>query len=165
MTGFTVAGIAPNVGSVPRATLEIAQQSLASPPEEAQSQSFSAVTSLRLREIAERNLVRQEAGLPLLSVATELRRMKEIADAEKFRNFAEAHRKSVHQKILKRVRRQRGDPQWSPTGVLSGGGLWFHARVDEQLRKLYCRLAGVPVLRDSLSGLFEDRRGCPNGAA
>jgi hypothetical protein len=28
--------------------------------------------------------------------------------------------------------------------VLSGGGLWFDTLVDEQLTKLYCRLAVVP---------------------
>jgi hypothetical protein len=67
--------------------------------------------------------------------------MKEVADAEKFRNFAEAHRKSIYQKMLARVRRQCGDPHWAPTGMLSGGGLWFNALVDEQLTKLYCRLA------------------------
>jgi hypothetical protein len=67
--------------------------------------------------------------------------MKEAADAEKFRNFAEAHRKSVCQKMLARVRRRCGDPHWAPTGMLSGGGLWFGAQVDEQLTKLYRRLA------------------------
>jgi hypothetical protein len=67
--------------------------------------------------------------------------MKEAADAEKFRNFAEAHRRRIHQKMLARVRRQCGHPQWAPTGVLSGGGLWFDALVDKQLTKLYCRLA------------------------
>jgi hypothetical protein len=67
--------------------------------------------------------------------------MKEAANGQKFRNFAEAHRKRIYQKMLARVRRRCGDPQWAPTGVLSGGGLWFGARVDEQLRKLYCRLA------------------------
>jgi hypothetical protein len=135
----TVAGIAPNVPFNAHAKSEIAQQAqaLAFP----QTHNFSSVTSLRLREIAERNCVRQEAGLPLLSVPKELRRMKDAADAEKFRNFAEAHRKSIYQKMLARVRRQSGDPHWAPTGMLSGGGLWFGALVDEQLTKLYCRLA------------------------
>jgi hypothetical protein len=83
---ITVAGIAPNLGFE---ASEIAQQAqvLAPPSKEAQAPSFSAVTLLRLREIAERNRVRQEAGLPLLSVPKELRRMKQAADAEKFRNL------------------------------------------------------------------------------
>jgi rubrerythrin len=137
------AGIAPNVAFDAHAKSEIAQQAqaLAPPSMEAQAQKFSAITLRRLREIAERNRVRQEAGLPLLSVPKELRRVKEAADAEKFRNFAEAHRRRVYEKMLARVRRQCCDPQWAPTGVLSGGGLWFDAQVDEQLTKLYRRLA------------------------
>jgi hypothetical protein len=75
-------------------------------------QNFATVTVLHLREIAERNVIRQEAGLPLLSIAKELRRMKEAADAEKFRKFADSHRKSVHDKMLARVRRRYGDPNW-----------------------------------------------------
>jgi hypothetical protein len=67
--------------------------------------------------------------------------MKEAADNEKFRNFAEAHRGRIYQKMVVRARRRCGDPHWAPTGVLSGGGLWFGARVDEQLTQLYCRLA------------------------
>jgi hypothetical protein len=67
--------------------------------------------------------------------------MKELADTEKFRSFAEAHRKRIYQKMLARVRRRYGDPHWAPTGMLSGGGLWFGALVDQQLTKLYCRLA------------------------
>jgi hypothetical protein len=85
-----------------------------------------------------------EAGRPLLSVPKELRRMKETADAEKFRNFAQAHRGRIYQKMLARLRRRCGDPHWSPTGMLSGPGLWFGAQVDEQLAKLYCRLAVNP---------------------
>jgi hypothetical protein len=136
---ITVAGVAPNVGLEAHANSEIAHQAQALVPPQAQN--FSAVTLLRLREIAERNRVRQEAGLPLLSVPKELRRMKEVADTEKFRNFAQAHRRRIDQKMLDWVRRQYGDPQWAPTGVLSGGGLWFDALVDQQLTKLYCRLA------------------------
>jgi hypothetical protein len=142
-TTITVAGIAPNVAYEVRAKSEIAQEAqvLVPPSKKGQAQNFTAVTLLRLREIAERNRVRQEAGLPLLSVPKELRRIKEAADAEKFRTFAEAHRKSIYQKMLARERRRRGDPYWAPTGMLSGGGLWFDARVDEQLTKLYCRLS------------------------
>ena len=109
---ITVAGIAHNVGFEAHAKSEIAEQApaLAPPSEEPQAQKFCSVTLLRLREIAERNRVRQEAGLPLLSVPKELRRMKKSADTEKFRNFAEAHRRRIYQKMLARVRRRCGDP-------------------------------------------------------
>jgi len=53
--------------------------------------------------------------------------MKEAADSEKFRTFAHAHRKMGYDRMLARVRRRRGDPNWTPTGMLSGGGLWFAA--------------------------------------
>lgn len=39
------------------------------------------LTAARLLEIAERNRILQEAGLPLLSLAQELRRMKKGADS------------------------------------------------------------------------------------
>jgi hypothetical protein len=158
----TVAGIAPNVPFNAHAKSEIAQQAqvLAPPSNEAQVQNFSAVTLVRLREISERNCVRREAGLPLLSVPRELRRMKQAADAETCRDFAEAHRSRIYQRMLARVRRQYGDPHWAPNGVLSGGGLWFGARVDEQLTKLYSRLAVRPVLRDSIHA--EGSRGAAN---
>jgi hypothetical protein len=50
---------------------EIPQPTQASSPSptEAQAWNFDTATVLRLREIAERNRIRQEAGLPLLSVA------------------------------------------------------------------------------------------------
>jgi hypothetical protein len=139
---MTVAGIAPNISHTePLAKTEISPtKALASSCTETSGSQFDAVTVLRLREIAERNHIRQEAELSLLSVPKELRRMKEAADTEKFRKFADAHRKSVHDKMLARVRRRYGDPNWAPTGVLSGGGLWFAAQVDEQTRKLYSRV-------------------------
>jgi hypothetical protein len=79
-------------------------KALLPPSTQAQARNFGTVTVLRLREIAERNRIRQEAGLPLLSVPKELRRMKEATDTEKFRTFADAHRKRVYDN---RVRRQR----------------------------------------------------------
>jgi len=98
---------------------------------------------LRLQEIAERNSVRQQAGLPLLSVPKELRRMKEAADGEKFRAFVEANRKRVYAKMLGRVRRRCDEPNWAPSDVLSGGGLCFAAHVDRQLRTLYRRTTRI----------------------
>jgi hypothetical protein len=45
--------------------------------------------------IAERNRIREEAGLPLLSVIRELRGMKEATDAANFDAFADAHSHGV----------------------------------------------------------------------
>jgi hypothetical protein len=67
--------------------------------------------------------------------------MKGAANDKKFRNFAEAHRGRIYEKMLARERRRRGDPHWAATGMLSVGGMWYGAQVDGQLKKLYCRLA------------------------
>jgi hypothetical protein len=48
-------------------------------------------------------------------------------------------RKPVREKELARTRRKIGDPNWNPTGVLSGGGMIFSYKVDERLRRLYNR--------------------------
>jgi hypothetical protein len=92
---------------------------------------FSAVTRSRLEEIAFRNGLRKEAGLPLLSIAKELRRMKTVADEERFRRFAELHLQVVRNNVLKLVRDEKGDPSWRPTGWIVG--IAFQARVDEIL--------------------------------
>jgi hypothetical protein len=65
---------------------------------------------------------------------------KEAADAEKYGKFADAHRKRVYAKTLARARRRSGDLNWTPIGMLSGGGMLFSAQVDSQLRKLYGRI-------------------------
>ena len=107
---------------------------------ESQAANFVEVTVVRLQEIAQRNRIRQEAGLPLLSVAKELRRMKQAADVRKFGSFADAHRKRVREKMQQRMRRQCGDPKWQPAGMLSGGGLAFAVQVERQLTKLHRRV-------------------------
>jgi hypothetical protein len=134
---LTASRIAPNFAC----TSVLAKSDISQPTKALVSspRNFDSVTALRLQEIAERNSIRQEARLPLLSVPKELRRMKAAADAEKFRKFANTHRKRVYEKMLARLRRRCGDPDWAPTGMLSGGGLWFGAQVDEQMRKLYRR--------------------------
>jgi hypothetical protein len=68
LTSAAIAGIAPNI---PRASLiassEITNSDSVAPPyPEVQARNFSNITNLLLREIAERNSIRQQAGLPLL---------------------------------------------------------------------------------------------------
>jgi hypothetical protein len=98
---------------------------------------FSTATCSRLEEIAFRNRVRKEAGLPLLSVAKELRRMKMVADEKRFRRFAALHREAVWNDVVKIVREEIGDPNSRPTGCIVGMG--FQARVDGILRDRYQR--------------------------
>ena len=105
---------------------------------DAEAANFCAVTATRLAEIGRRNRLRNEFGLPLLSVAAELRRMKTAADTEKVKRFRMALRQPVFQKMLARARRQRGDLAWTPNGF---GERWqFSRQVEMRLRKLYERV-------------------------
>jgi hypothetical protein len=81
-------------------------------------------------EVQERNRTRVEAKLPPVSVASELRRLYEVQRQTEFEYFflTTPLRKRVEQKLLNRARRLREDPNWKPSGVLSGGGLAFMLR-------------------------------------
>ena len=67
---ITVTGILPNIAHTEAlADVQMVHQKkpLASSAD-VQARNFDSVTVLRLRDILERNAIRQEAGLPLLSV-------------------------------------------------------------------------------------------------
>ena len=95
---------------------------------------FSADTLRRLEEIALRNRLRKEAGLPLLSVVKELRRMKTVEDGERFNQFVALHKKAVWNQVLKSVRDGMGDPNWSPNSIT---GMGIQANVLAILRPRY----------------------------
>lgn len=136
---ITVAGIAPNIPHTEALGEVDALQgkALAPPSADAQPCNFDSVTIIRLHEIAERNAIRQEVGLPLLSVPKELRRMKKAADAETFKKFADAHQNRVYDKMLAQVRGLCGDPNWAPTSMLSA--MWFGTQVNRELSTLFRR--------------------------
>ena len=88
------------------------------------------------REIDDRNLLRAGAKLPPVSVEEELSRM------ELFYAFLHDSpiRKRVEQKLLNRIRRRLKNPDWRPTGVLSGGGYAFYVAVNNRMRRIWrCR--------------------------
>jgi hypothetical protein len=68
---------------------------------------FCAATARRLLEIARRNEIRREANLPLLSIAKELRRMKDQEKSEEFSRFEAAHAKAVWEEVLRLVGKRR----------------------------------------------------------
>ena len=106
---------------------------------EAEPANFCAGTARRLAEIARRNRLRYDFGLPLLSVATELRRMKTAAETERVERFRNTLREPVFQKMLTRARRQRGDAAWEPKGFCER---WqFSNEVEMRLKRLYDELA------------------------
>ena len=95
---------------------------------------FSAATLRRLEEIALRNRLRKEAGLPLLSVVKELRRMKTVEDGERFNQFVALHKKAVWDEVLKSVRDGMGDPNWRPNSIT---GMGIQAKVFAILGRRY----------------------------
>ncbi len=90
-------------------------------------------------EIEERNRIRVEAKLPPVSVAAELRRLYEVHRQNEFEQFflTSPLRQRVEQKLLDRKRRLRGEPDWIPTGMLSGGGWVFYARTRKIMRRIW----------------------------
>jgi hypothetical protein len=147
---ITVTGILPNITHTEAlADVQIVHpKKPLAPCADVQTRNFDSVTVLRLRNILERNAIRQEAALPLLSVPKELRRMKKAADAEKFRKFADAHQEGVYDKMLAKVQRQCGDPNWAPTSMLSA--MCFGAQVNRELSILYRRICSQERLVRSM---------------
>jgi hypothetical protein len=82
---------------------------------EAETPNFCAGTARRLLEIARRNELRQEAKLPLLPIAKELRRIKRQEELEEFERFEAVHGKAVWQEVLKPRREAEGNPNWRPS--------------------------------------------------
>jgi hypothetical protein len=78
-------------------------------------------------EIEGRNRLRAEAHLLPLSMAHELRKLYNAEREAEFEAFFRTSplRKRVEARLLARLRRLRQDPEWRPTGMLSGGGLAF----------------------------------------
>src|SRR5690349_10165677 len=92
-----------------------------------------AGTARRLADIAARNRIRQEAGLPLLSIPQELRRMKNADDAAEFEAFASEHSAAVYEEILKAERNRRGQSDWRPSGWMDS--MAHQSRVSRILRQ------------------------------
>jgi hypothetical protein len=94
-----------------------------------------AGTARKIEEIAARNIIRAEAALPLLSIPRELRRMKMVADAMAFEEFAAVHRQAIWEEVLAPVREARGEPNWRPTRLMEG--LAFQAQISKILRERF----------------------------
>jgi hypothetical protein len=105
------------------------------PTSESPAWNVCASTARKIEEIAARNIIRAEAGLPLLSIPTELRRMKQVTDAMAFEKFADRHRQAVWEEVLGPMRAAKGDPNWRPTGLLEG--LALQAQVSSILRERF----------------------------
>jgi hypothetical protein len=91
--------------------------------------------------IENRNQIRKEAYLPLIQVEKEFCRVKELRDgikrAREFSKFADPLRQRVRDEVLAEMRRERDNPDWVPTGILSGGRYLYEIRVQKELCRLY----------------------------
>jgi hypothetical protein len=92
-----------------------------------------ASTARRLLEIARRNELRQEAKLPLLPIAKELRRIKRQEELEEFERFEAVHGKAVWQEVLK-PRREAEGPNWRPSWM---EGISYQTQVNTILREQF----------------------------
>jgi hypothetical protein len=92
-------------------------------------------------EIEARNRIRLEAQLPPVSIGAELRKLYELNRQNEFEHFFQTSpfRMRVEKKLLKVARRMRDDPQWVPTGVLSGGRLGFYLWTRKLMMRLWER--------------------------
>jgi hypothetical protein len=138
-TGAAVvtAAIVPRAESAKAARANAAQP--ASLPAEAPALNVCAATARRLLDIARRNEIRQEAGLPLLSTVKELRRMKQREDSElrrtEFERFKAEHRDVVWEEVLKPRRAAEGNPNWFPRNWAEGVG--YQSEVYKILRERF----------------------------
>jgi hypothetical protein len=76
----------------------------------------------KIEEIAARNIIRAEAGLPLLSIPTELRRMKQVTDAMAFEEFADRHRQAVWEEVFGPDAGSQGRPELATYRFAGGIG-------------------------------------------
>jgi hypothetical protein len=96
-----------------------------------------------LAEVEAGNRIRKQSGLPLVEPQKELDRLHQVREHRAFEQWMQSRlRYRVEQKLLMRVRRQRNNLTWTPTGFLSGGGWAFHTVLVKQMRKLRERLVG-----------------------
>jgi hypothetical protein len=107
------------------------------PTSEPSPLNLCAATARRIEEITARNRIREEAGLPLLSIPKELRRMKEVAIAAKFEIFANSHRGAVWDEVLATKREASGEPNWYPSSWMEG--MAFQSEVSRILRQRFQR--------------------------
>jgi hypothetical protein len=133
--GVTAAGIVPKAGPVGATNSAQAASAAKTPVSETPAHNVCAGTARKIEEVAERNRIREEAGLPLLSISKELRKIKNAEIAAEFEDFADQHRQAVWDEVLAPVREARGEPNWRPTRLMEG--LAYQAQVNRILRKRF----------------------------
>lgn len=88
------------------------------------------------QEIEQRNRLRAEANLPLVSVAEELVRYEKVAAQKEYRDFLSSPlRERVREKLLNRIRRRSKNPDWRPTSFMSAYA--FNVTVGNRMRRIW----------------------------
>jgi hypothetical protein len=119
---------------------------------QAEPANFCAATARRLLDIARRNELRREANLPLLSIARELRRLKDQETSEEFSRFEAAYGKVVWDQVLRPRREAEGNPNWRPRWM---EGISYQTQVNKILREQFCAARGVASLNSGAAGAIE----------
>jgi hypothetical protein len=132
---ITTAGLAPIAESAGAANPAQAASAAKTWVSANEALNVCASTARKIEEVAERNRIREQAGLPLLSIPRELRRMKNVDHAAEFEEFAERHRQAVWEEVLAPVREARGEPNWHPSTFMEG--LVFQAQVSKILHERF----------------------------
>jgi hypothetical protein len=99
------------------------------------------------QEVADRNRLRADHGLPLLSVATEVCRMRDARLQRDYEGFLAEHHdggQRVRRIMLARARKARNDADWLPRSFLNGGGI-FQQSVEAALVRFWRRDRNRPV--------------------
>lgn len=97
------------------------------------------------RDLEARQQLRKGAALPPLDIDAELKRMREQnEEADSVRAFEQWQAdnpelvKAIRQQSLNDLRAEWGKAaDWRPTGVLSGGGLWFDRLTNKRVRAAF----------------------------
>jgi hypothetical protein len=131
----TAAGIVPNAEAVGTTNSAQAVNGAKISLSETPALNVCASTARKIEQVAERNRIREEAALPLLSISKELRKIKNAEIAAEFEEFAAVHRRAVWDEVLGPMRETRGEPNWRPTRLMEGFA--FQAQVSKILRKRF----------------------------
>jgi hypothetical protein len=92
-----------------------------------------------------RQRLRNGAALPSLDIDAELKAMREKADRDEasraFENWKASNPdlvKALREEALNELRTKGNRPaDWRPSGMLSGGGLWFELMIRARLREAF----------------------------
>jgi hypothetical protein len=93
------------------------------------------------RVIRHYNLLRLQAGLSPIAMEEEIERIRVAKSKAKieFLDFVyhSPLQQRVREKLLNRIRHRLKNPEWRPSGVLSGGGYAFYVAVNNRLRRIW----------------------------